>query len=124
MNEDRKVFIGGKEYLYPDWTFKPIQRIMNLMREMSEADSNDRMDYVPRIISAALIRVYPELTPDFIGEWMLPEEAEVLDRIAAEQIEKITKKKIAEMSQPEMNQSTGEDSTPELSPSQDGLGNT
>lgn len=127
MSENNIVLIGGKEYVYPTWTMGPIQKIIPLSKELAELASDDitgQLRIMGKMLSIALIRDYPEVTEEFINNWLSMDEIDRISEMTVIQMDKMSKKKNMEMLIPETKTSTGEESTQESSLQQDGAGNT
>ncbi len=116
MSEVNKITIGGQEYIYPDWTLGPIQKIIPLSEELatlSPTDVPSQLKIMAKILSIALIRDYPQVTEEFVNNWLGMDEIDRVSEVTVIQMNKLSKKKNQEMSVQVTNQSTGEESTQE-----------
>lgn len=120
MFEGSPIVIGGKTYIFADINLKTIKRIFPCIEALSKpTDSPAFLNAITTIVAAGLQRNYPEITEDMVDEqiayYEIPDILEVITQ-------QITKKKNQGTSTQTLSPSTGEISTQESLPPQDGPG--
>ncbi len=66
--EGFEVVIGGRTYICPELNMKGVRKVLPLIRGFEGKTEEDKVGDAATILSLALTRNYPELTPDFIEE--------------------------------------------------------
>lgn len=127
MIDDRTIAVGKKEYQYADWSVGVLRKVLPLFEVLAETSIVDVTEHLrinAQILSHAMMRDYPELTEDFINTWLTMDQSERASQLGTIQIDKFIKKNMPETLTQETSQSIGTESTQDLSPPQDGVGNT
>ncbi len=103
MIDGEKIFIGGKEYIFPDLTLLTIQKIWPVRHILSDPNHPECLANIVNAFCLGLKRNYPEITEDFLNDNMLIEEISGMSEVLKTQFDKLAKKKSQEIPTPPTN---------------------